>query len=70
MKATIIRGFANVGESLRFMRVVGLMVSAVAVVPSFATAAYAPASIVFDTPAADERGIMVLGNGEVGATRG
>ena len=30
--------------------------------------AHAPAPIVFDTPAADEMGIMVLGNGEVGAT--
>ena len=30
--------------------------------------AYAPAPIVFDTPAQDEKGIMVLGNGEVGAT--
>ena len=30
--------------------------------------AFAPASIVFDTPAAGEKGIMVLGNGEVGAT--
>ena len=29
--------------------------------------AYAPAPIVFDTPAADEKGMMVLGNGEVGA---
>ena len=27
----------------------------------------APAPIVFDTPAADEKGMMVLGNGEVGA---
>ena len=27
-----------------------------------------PESIVFDTPATDEKGIMVLGNGEVGAT--
>ena len=31
------------------------------------TFAYAPAPIVFDTPAADEKGMMVLGNGEVGA---
>ena len=30
--------------------------------------AYAPAPVVFDTPAKDEKGIMVLGNGEVGAT--
>ena len=29
--------------------------------------AYAPAPIVFDTPAADEKDMMVLGNGEVGA---
>ena len=36
----------------------------------FAAAAlsYAPAPVVFDTPAKDEKGIMVLGNGEVGAT--
>ena len=31
-------------------------------------AAAAPAPVVFDTPAKDEKGIMVLGNGEVGAT--
>ena len=30
--------------------------------------AYAPEPIVFDTPAPNEKGIMVLGNGEVGAT--
>ena len=30
--------------------------------------AYSPAPVVFDTPAKDEKGIMVLGNGEVGAT--
>ena len=30
--------------------------------------AYAPEPIVFDTPAPDEKGVMVLGNGEVGAT--
>ena len=29
--------------------------------------AYAPAPVVFDTPAKDEKGMMVLGNGEVGA---
>ena len=29
---------------------------------------YAPAPVVFDTPSKDEKGIMVLGNGEVGAT--
>ena len=29
---------------------------------------YVPPSIVFDVPAADENGVMVLGNGEVGAT--
>ena len=35
-----------------------------------ATCAYAhsPAPVVFDSPAEDDRGIMVLGNGEVGAT--
>ena len=33
-----------------------------------AALAYAPAPVVFDTPAKDEKGIMVLGNGEVGAT--
>ncbi len=27
-----------------------------------------PAPLVFDTPAADENGVMILGNGEVGAT--
>ena len=32
-----------------------------------AALAYAPAPIIFDTPAADEKGMMVLGNGEVGA---
>jgi len=30
--------------------------------------AHVPAPVVFDTPAKDEKGIMVLGNGEVGAT--
>ena len=29
---------------------------------------FAPAPVVFDTPAVNEKGIMVLGNGEVGAT--
>ena len=33
-----------------------------------AALAYAPAPVVFDMPAKDEKGIMVLGNGEVGAT--
>ena len=32
-----------------------------------AVLAYAPAPVVFDTPATDEKGMMVLGNGEVGA---
>ena len=32
-----------------------------------AALAYAPAPVVFDTPAKDEKGMMVLGNGEVGA---
>ena len=35
---------------------------------ALAVFAYAPAPIMFDTPAADEKGVMVLGNGEVGAT--
>ena len=35
---------------------------------TFAAKAFEPAPIVFDTPAADEKGVMVLGNGEVGAT--
>ena len=30
--------------------------------------AHSPAPVVFDSPAEDDRGIMVLGNGEVGAT--
>ena len=30
-----------------------------------AALAYTPAPVVFETPAADEKGVMVLGNGEV-----
>ena len=40
---------------------------AVVAVGFVSLAGAAPAPIVFDTPAADEKGMMVLGNGEVGA---
>ena len=46
------------------MKTKTLIVSAGLAAAAFA---YAPTSIVFDTPAADEKGMMVLGNGEVGA---
>ena len=35
---------------------------------AWGAAEHAPKPIVFDTPAEDENGVMVLGNGEVGAT--
>ena len=44
------------------------VVLAVAMASTTALCGWAPAPIVFDTPSADENGIMVLGNGEVGAT--
>ena len=40
--------------------------TAVAVV--WGSAEHAPKPIVFNTPAEDEDGVMVLGNGEAGAT--
>lgn len=40
---------------------------AVAVFATCMSLCAAPAPIVFDTPAADEKGIMILGNGELGA---
>ncbi|MBQ6008172.1 MAG: hypothetical protein IJL17_06505 [Kiritimatiellae bacterium] len=39
-----------------------------AAVVAWGAAEHAPKPIVFDTPAEDENGVMVLGNGEVGAT--
>ncbi len=39
----------------------------VAVFAACANLCAAPAPLVFDTPAADEKGIMILGNGELGA---
>ena len=35
---------------------------------AWGAAEHVPASIVFNTPAEDEKGVMVLGNGELGAT--
>ena len=43
-------------------------ITALALGMATVTFGWSPAPIVFDTPAADEKGIMVLGNGEVGAT--
>ena len=44
-----------------------LGIAAVVAAGLVSLAGAAPAPIVFDTPAADEKGMMVLGNGEVGA---
>ena len=35
---------------------------------AWGAAEHVPAPIVFNTPAEDEKGVMVLGNGELGAT--
>ena len=45
-----------------------MMTVAVSMCTAALTAACYPKPLIFDTPATDERGIMILGNGEVGAT--
>ena len=45
-----------------------MMIVAVSMCTAALTAACYPKPLIFDTPATDERGIMILGNGEVGAT--
>lgn len=48
-------------------RAAGILSVAIGAAVATGALAYAPAPVVFDTPAADEKGAMILGNGEVGA---
>ena len=48
-------------------RAAGILSVAIVAVVATGALAYAPAPVVFDTPAVDEKGAMILGNGEVGA---
>ncbi|MBR4171263.1 MAG: hypothetical protein IKR48_06390 [Kiritimatiellae bacterium] len=55
-------------KTLLIMATVISAIDSVAAVSADGGAQWTPDPIVFDTPAADEKGVMILGNGEVGAT--